>query len=196
MLDAFERGEGMDLKVMQNGDGAGERYGHPHQEPTGYHPAQADDGDDDPDADGDEFDHEHNNGQMTQDERGNYRWIGASNTLSLLDSFNPTSPHQRPEPLPGRQPTSGDNPYFAPVAGSGVINVLPTVDEVVYPEARAAEEMIDAYFREIHPILPIMIEREFREAYAALLQRRSAGVLEKSGMVSSHYKDMRPKLTG
>ncbi|KAI9633949.1 fungal-specific transcription factor domain-containing protein [Dioszegia hungarica] len=185
MLDAFERGEGMELKVMQNGEGAGERYGYPHQEPTGYHPAQADDGDDDPDADGDEFDHEHNNGQMTQDERGNYRWIGASNTLSLLDSFNPTSPHQRPEPLPGRQPTSGDNPYFAPVAGSGVINVLPTVDEVVYPEARAAEEMIDAYFREIHPILPIMIEREFREAYAALMQRRSAGVLEKSGMFVS-----------
>lgn len=27
-------------------------------------------------------------GQITQDDRGNYRWIGSSSTLSLLDSFS------------------------------------------------------------------------------------------------------------
>lgn len=27
-------------------------------------------------------------GQITQDDRGNHRWIGSSSTLSLLDSFS------------------------------------------------------------------------------------------------------------
>lgn len=139
-------------------------------------------------ADGEGFGEE-DTGQMTQDEHGNYRWIGSSNTLSLLDSFTPASPHPRPGPTAGQSQASGkgdnNNPYFAPVAGSGVIKVLPTVDEVMYPDIAAGAEMIDAYFREIHPILPIMMEKEFREAYAALMDRRARGLPETSGIVSN-----------
>lgn len=204
LLQAYEGGGGggggmRDIKDILNDDGSDQRGYQPgmpyrvsdHPPPHDNDPRNEDevgsnpDGDVDPTGDGEDFGEDNNGGQMTQDEHGNYRWIGSSNTLSLLDSFNPTtSPTQRPTPHPNQAPRNNNsNPYFAPVAGSGVINVLPTVDEVMYPEAGAAEDMIDAYFREIHPILPIMIEREFREAYAALMRRRAAGVVETSGMV-------------
>lgn len=191
LIEAYEEGEGlMSLKKESDGERLGENPGsqrpQPRQSQYVNHDEREDEGSnqggDDGDPDAEDFGQDH--GQMTQDEHGNYRWIGASNTLSLLDSFTPTSPHNRPIPNPDQPPRNGTNPYFAPVAGSGVINVLPTVDEVMYPEPEAAEEMIDAYFREIHPILPIMIETEFREAYAALCDRRAKGVPETSGMVS------------
>lgn len=39
-------------------------------------------------------------GQITQDDRGNYRWIGSSSTLSLLDSFSGQQlPNVRPLPF-------------------------------------------------------------------------------------------------
>jgi hypothetical protein len=123
-------------------------------------------------------------GQIAQDERGNYRWIGSSNTLSLLDSFSHNrSPH---EPTPPTGPTDdpGRNPYFGHVAGSGVVNALPGVDEVSYPHPTRAAEFVDAFFREVHPILPVVDERGFREEYRAMMERRAKGQPEKPGGVS------------
>lgn len=192
MLEAFERGSGMEVLKSENVDlGSLPSSTYPplavRTDGLDHAPAGADEDD----QSNSEEDFGEDTGQMTQDEHGNYRWIGSSNTLSLLDSFTPATPHHRAPPLPGQsgQParpssSAGSNPYFARVAGSGVIKALPTVDEVMYPEPKAAAEMIDAYFKEIHPILPIMIEQEFRDAYAALLERRSRGVAETSGIVS------------
>lgn len=142
-------------------------------------------------------------GQITQDERGNYRWIGSSNTLSLLDSFTPHShsqshnhthtkaysnspshPHshndnQLGEGIPHRpqqdRNDSHTNPYFGPVAGSGVVKALPGIDEVSYPSHRAARDMVDAFFRDVHPMLPVVVEHEFRVDFDRLMQRRSMG---------------------
>jgi hypothetical protein len=122
-------------------------------------------------------------GQITQDERGNPRWIGSSNTFSLLDSFSsrpPDAAHQpwpgdtSPHPPPRPEPTSrNSNPYFGPVAGSGVVKALPGVEEVSYPSRRAAEEMVDAFFAEVHPCLPILIEHEFRPSFTQLMERQA-----------------------
>ncbi|WWD19542.1 hypothetical protein CI109_104003 [Kwoniella shandongensis] len=142
-------------------------------------------------------------GQMTQDERGNYRWIGSSNTLSLLDSFSrgdrphdalerpplPThanshhSSHHnsdpkssRQSPAPGSDNTPRDpNPYFGPVAGSGVVKALPSIDEVQYPSPKDAMQMVDAFFEQVHPCLPIVIEHEFRKDFKKLLEARAKG---------------------
>lgn len=118
-------------------------------------------------------------GEITQDERGNYRWIGSSNTLSLLTSFShdPTPPSSSNTP-----PTA--NPYFGPVAGSGVVKALPGIDEVSYPSARAAQEMVDAFFEEVHPCLPIMAEHEFREGFRRLMERRASHKPHEPGGVS------------
>jgi hypothetical protein len=122
-------------------------------------------------------------GQMTQDERGNYRWIGSSNTLSILESFshNNRSPH---EPTPPINNTTDGNPYFGPVAGAGVVKALPEADEVVYPSAEEAADMIDAFFQEVHPILPVMEEKQFREAYKASMDRKANGQPVSPGGVS------------
>ena len=120
-------------------------------------------------------------GQITQDDRGNYRWIGSSNTLSLLDSFQARgSPHERGTPETG----SHDNPYFGPVAGAGVVKALPGVDEVVYPRPDVAKSMVDAFFRDVHPVLPVVLEHEFRSGYKALMERRARGEPEQPGGVS------------
>lgn len=112
-------------------------------------------------------------GQMTQDERGNYRWIGASNTLSLLGSFSNTrSPHEPTPPVPGTV-EGGHNPYFGHVAGSGVVKALPGVDEVNYPDPIEAAAMVDAFFKDIHPVLPVLEEKTFREDYRNLMERRA-----------------------
>lgn len=118
-------------------------------------------------------------GQMTQDERGNYRWIGSSNTLSLLDSFT----HRSPLPTPDQE-NSSSNPYFGPVAGAGVVKALPGVEEVSFPSPKASREMVDKYFEDIHPCLPIMAEHEFREEFEKLLDRRTKGLVEIGGGVS------------
>ncbi|OXM77362.1 hypothetical protein C364_04919 [Cryptococcus neoformans Bt63] len=142
-------------------------------------------------------------GQITQDDRGNYRWIGSSNTLSLLDSF---SGRQLPSgrPLLSRTqsfitqmdaaissnrtpsnvtstPTRESNPYFGPVAGSGVVKALPSVDEVQYPSAEKSLEMVDAFFQEVHPCLPVLLEHEFRRDFRALMEARARGDLSWGG---------------
>lgn len=178
-------------------NGNGERYASASVSPTVQkaEPVPDDgDGEGEGEGEGDDDDDDEaveDTGQMTQDERGNYRWIGTNNTLSLLDSFSATPHHRQPE-LPTTDAQAADakggatNPYFAPVAGAGVIKALPTVDEVMYPSPELAERFIDAYFAEIHPILPVMIEHEFRKGYAAVMERRSKGIAEQSGIVSAN----------
>ena len=124
-------------------------------------------------------------GQITQDERGNYRWIGSSNTLSLLDSFSGQN-HQTPLSSTPHAHTPDRNPYFGPVAGSGVVKALPGVDEVSYPTHRAAREMVDAFFSDVHPTLPVVLEYEFRQEFDALMDRRSRGEVETSSQTVSH----------
>lgn len=51
-------------------------------------------------------------GQITQDDRGNYRWIGSSSTLSLLDSFSGQQlPNVRPLPHAIIYNTNGCIPF-------------------------------------------------------------------------------------
>lgn len=123
---------------------------------------------------------EEDGGQMAQDERGNYRWIGSSNTLSLLDSFS----HQ--QPISGKPQTHDDtsNPYFGPVAGSGVVKALPGVEEVSFPSDKAAAEMIAAFFAEVHLCLPVVAEQRFKEDYDRLMSRRRKGEAWEFGGVS------------
>lgn len=146
--------------------------------------------------------------QMTQDERGNYRWIGSSNTLSLLDSFShredphhgetsrqPHTSFSRSNP-PSRVTSSGQspntaggdqtprNPYFGEVAGAGVVKALPAIEEVQYPSTAKASEMIDAFFREVHSSLPVVLEYEFRDQYEALSEARRRDEPWPSGGVS------------
>jgi hypothetical protein len=135
---------------------------------------------DDEEGDDDGSDrHSLEDGQITQDERGNYRWIGSSNTLSLLDSFS-GQPLQTPLSSTPHTHTPDRNPYFGPVAGSGVVKALPGVDEVSYPTHRAAREMVDAFFSDVHPTLPVVVEYEFRQEFDALMDRRSRGEVETS----------------
>ena len=121
-------------------------------------------------------------GQITRDERGNYRWIGSSNTFSLLDSF---AHHSPAHPSPPQSDAPHDNPYFGPVAGSGVVKALPGVDEVSYPTLQAAGEMVDAFFAEVHPCLPIIIEHDFRLGFKRIMDKRASHQPQESGGVRS-----------
>jgi len=130
-------------------------------------------------------------GQMAQDERGNYRWIGSSNTLSLLESFTHNrSPHE-PTPPTAVSGDPGHNPYFGHVAGSGVVKALPGVNEVSYPSPSRAAEYVDAFFKEIYPVLPVVCEEDFREEYKGLMERRAKGLPESPGGVSRRQSSAR-----
>nr|XP_019010220.1 uncharacterized protein I206_04688 [Kwoniella pini CBS 10737]OCF49001.1 hypothetical protein I206_04688 [Kwoniella pini CBS 10737] len=155
-------------------------------------------------------------GQMTQDERGNYRYIGSSNTLSLLDSFSHrdrenhkdkemefpnqagiisrsnsfalksnnqlSDPNSRHSPaISDQTATTRTNPYFGHVAGSGVVKALPPVHEVQYPPPDEAQKMIDAYFLEVHPSLPVVLEHEFRKEFKEVMDTRARGALPTQG---------------
>ena len=128
-------------------------------------------------------------GQLAQDERGNYRWIGSSNTLSLLDSFSHTRTRV---PEDATSPSAGDNagrehpnPYFGHVAGSGVVNALPSPDEVQFPSLEHANAMVDAFFDELYPALPVFQEKAFRGEYNRLMERVARGEPENTRGVSS-----------
>nr|KIR88435.1 hypothetical protein I308_01502 [Cryptococcus tetragattii IND107] len=51
------------------------------------------------------------------------------------------------QPVPDNEDAES-NPYFGPVAGSGVVKALPPIDEVQYPSVKKSTEMIDAFFQE------------------------------------------------
>ena len=149
--------------------------------------------DDGMEDDGDSSDSmEPDGGQITQDDRGNYRWIGSSNTLSLLDSLAHRSSPQLPTPPAieggskhnGGISASSSNPYFGPVAGAGVVQALPGVNEVVFPEEPRASAMVNAFFKDVYPVLPLVVEAEFRKDYQAMMKRRSKGEPEQPGGVS------------
>jgi len=169
VLEAFEGGS----SGMRNGTAL---------PPIPPFPAQMQEDEADDDAGSDR--HSLEDGQITQDERGNYRWIGSSNTLSLLDSFS-NQPLQTPLSSTPHTHTPDRNPYFGPVAGSGVVKALPGVDEVSYPTHRAAREMVDAFFSDVHPTLPVVLEYEFRQEFDALMDRRSRGEVETSSQTVS-----------
>ena len=130
-------------------------------------------------------------GQITQDDRGNYRWIGSSNTLSLLDSLaHRSSPQiQTPPIIEQTAPGSGGggNPYFGPVAGSGVVDALPGINEVVFPSIENGMRMVDAFFKDAYPVLPVVIEEDFRKEHEAMMRRRARGEPEKPGGVSETF---------
>ena len=129
-------------------------------------------------------------GQMAQDERGNYRWMGSSNTLSLLDSFS------QPPQLPSPVHSDGANPYFGPIAGAGVVKALPGVEEVEYPLENEARMMVDSYFEEVHPVLPVVIEQEFRRDFEEVMAKVAAGRPEtRAGGVSGPLQDRSKRLT-
>lgn len=175
MLEVFEGGSGSGMHGA--GGGGGSRPPIPKLPPP-----ETDDEDADDDVASERPSME--DGQITQDERGNYRWIGSSNTLSLLDSFS-GQPLQAPLSATPHTHTPDRNPYFGPVAGSGVVKALPGVDEVSYPTHRAAREMVDAFFSDVHPTLPVVIEYEFRQEFDALMDRRSRGEVETSSQTVS-----------
>lgn len=121
--------------------------------------------------------------RFQQDDRGNFRWIGPSNTLSLLDSFDqevkaqPSRVTYRPvhDSTRASSPADSAHPYFGPVAGAGVIRALPGVEEVTFPPRADAEAMVDAYFAEVHPVLPVLLEPDFRRRLNRALDCAEAG---------------------
>lgn len=78
-------------------------------------------------------------------------------------------------------PTRESNPYFGPVAGSCVIKALPPVDEVQYRSVKKSTEMVDAFFQEVHPCLPVPLEQGFRRDFRALMEARAKGDLSWGG---------------
>lgn len=82
-------------------------------------------------------------GHMARDANGTMRWIGASSTLTLMSSFaggksregsdDGSEDIQDEVENSASHSTSRDrerqpaNPYYAPVAGAGVVKALPTV---------------------------------------------------------------------
>lgn len=119
------------------------------------------------------------------DEHGNYRWIGASSALSLMDSFS-GDPRDLPsrvkygnihdEHAEGTEESPPDShPYFAPVVGAGVIRAIPGVDQVTFPPRAEAERMVDAFFAEVHPVLPVLLEHDFRRRFKHLMDKVESG---------------------
>jgi hypothetical protein len=116
------------------------------------------------------------------DERGNYRWIGASNTLSLLEEFDegtrelPSRVHYRPvrDDDHDDEPPPENHPYFTPVAGAGTVRAIPGVEKVTFPPRAEAERMVDAFFSDVHPVLPVVLEPDFRRRFRTVMDKVDA----------------------
>lgn len=130
-------------------------------------------------------DEDEESSRFLTDEHGNYRWIGASSALSLMDQFSgdvrdlPSrvkygNIHEGHEGGEEESPPES-HPYFAPVAGAGVIRAIPGVDQVTFPPRAEAEKMVDAFFAEVHPVLPVLLEHDFRRRFKHLMNKVEAG---------------------
>jgi hypothetical protein len=141
------------------------------------------DEDDTPHSQGDEEDDQESRRFLT-DERGNFRWIGASNTLSLLESFEEGTKELPSRvnygPLRDGPPDEDESPpeshpYFAPVAGAGTVRAIPGVEKVTFPPRAEAERMVDAFFSDVHPVLPVVLEHDFRRRFNNVMDKVDAG---------------------
>ncbi|BEI89241.1 uncharacterized protein CcaverHIS019_0206030 [Cutaneotrichosporon cavernicola] len=130
-------------------------------------------------------DEDEESARFLTDEHGNYRWIGGSSALSLMDSFSgdrdlPSRVKYGNIHGDGHQDALGESPpeshpYFAPVAGAGVIRAIPGVDQVTFPPRADSERMVDAFFAEVHPVLPVLLEHDFRRRFKSLMDKVDAG---------------------
>ncbi|WWD18291.1 hypothetical protein CI109_102741 [Kwoniella shandongensis] len=145
-------------------------------------------------------------GKWTQDELGNYRWLGPHNTLSILDSFSPESSNPSPTTTPAGAATgvgpshtssyahgsshgngfgightersntnTNTNAYFEGVEETGLLERLLPLDKLQFPEEKVALEMIDAFYSDVHPILPVVPEHRFRPNYTRMMDRHKRG---------------------
>jgi hypothetical protein len=73
--------------------------------------------------------------------------------------------HVRALPLPLREPHPSD------AAGSHQLPRLARLPEM--PERRFMDELIKAYFRYVHPVLPVVDESDFGSAYYQLARGRT-----------------------
>ncbi|KLT44815.1 hypothetical protein CC85DRAFT_241736 [Cutaneotrichosporon oleaginosum] len=129
-------------------------------------------------------DEDEESARFLTDEHGNYRWIGGSSALSLMDSFS--GDRDLPSRVkygnihddhhdPSEESPPESHPYFAPVAGAGVIRAIPGVDQVTFPPRADSERMVDAFFAEVHPVLPVLLENDFRRRFKSLMDKVEAG---------------------
>lgn len=130
-------------------------------------------------------DEDEESARFLTDEHGNYRYIGGSSALSLMESFSGDRDlpsrvkygniHGDGHHDPSEESPPESHPYFAPVAGAGVIRAIPGVDQVTFPPRAESEAMVDAFFSDVHPVLPVLLEHDFRRRFKSLMDKDEAG---------------------
>ncbi|WVQ66635.1 uncharacterized protein L199_004820 [Kwoniella botswanensis] len=126
-------------------------------------------------------------GRYTYDDNGKPRWIGGYNTFSILDTYIHSTPtahmlsssssssaSRRFSPTPSF-PTDQWRLHASaasPESGGVLRRMWPSLDQLVFPSEEHERAMIDAYYTQVHPILPAVPEHRLRELYEALVIRR------------------------
>jgi hypothetical protein len=115
-------------------------------------------------------------GQLALDEHGHKRWIGGSSTMSLIQSFRAitasspvlhrVSPMEEDPRAPG---PSANKLYFPASVFFGKVRVLPGPEEVEYPERDLADKLVDAYFSQLHFLIPIIDKPSFMRLYTHVM---------------------------
>ncbi|KAI5120922.1 hypothetical protein M0805_002902 [Coniferiporia weirii] len=126
----------------------------------------------------DEDDMSESFGQLALDEHGHLRWIGGSSTMSLIQSFRAltTSPLHRVSPMeddPHSPGPSANKLYFPASVYFGKVHALPSTEDVEYPDRDLADKLVDAYFKRLHFLLPVMDKPSFLVAYKNLMDNKN-----------------------
>lgn len=135
-------------------------------------------------------------GQLALDEHGHLRWIGGSSTMSLIQSFRAltTSPLNRVSPMEEDHQSNAPSVnklYFPASVFFGKVHALPGPEQAEYPDRDLADKLVsmhisclclvtklispgkvDAYFKRLHFLLPIVDKTSFLKNYTHLMDNK------------------------
>ncbi|KIY67354.1 hypothetical protein CYLTODRAFT_353365 [Cylindrobasidium torrendii FP15055 ss-10] len=113
-------------------------------------------------------------GELALDEYGHGRWMGGSSSMSLIQSFRAltTAPQHRISPAEEdrENPAPSVNKFYFPASVFfGQVHALPGPEEVEYPPRDLADKLVDAYFAEIHYLMPVIDKPTFLAQYQRVM---------------------------
>ncbi len=113
-------------------------------------------------------------GRLQYDEDRNLRYIGPSATVTLvLDAHSALDGSNRPGANgDGVDTTAAANlGWVTSSLGVNLSKVLPSVESVTFPERDLSDTLVRTFFDCIHPLFPVLDEREFNLRYAELFNQ-------------------------
>ncbi|KDN48471.1 hypothetical protein K437DRAFT_86488 [Tilletiaria anomala UBC 951] len=114
-------------------------------------------------------------GRLQYDENRNLRYIGPSATVTLVLDAHSALDGRRESQVTGEVGAAQANlGWITSSLGVNLSRVLPSVESVTFPERDLSDLLVRTFFDCIHPLFPVLDERDFNSRYSEMFNQAQA----------------------